>query len=77
MSSGERPSAHTSLQGTSGQIIVEYVLLLVIGVTIAILITSTMFSRHPERPGFLVRKWYDVIRTIGSDTADDLKPATD
>ena len=58
-----------------GQIIVEYVLLLVIGVTIAILITSTMVSRNPQQPGFLIRKWQEIIRLIGSDTSDDLKPS--
>lgn len=58
----------------SGQIVVEYVLLLVIGVSIAMIITSTMVSRNPDSPGFLVKKWIDIIRTIGADTSDDLKP---
>ena len=58
----------------SGQIIVEYVLLLVIGVGVAMLITSTMVSRNPSNPGFLVKKWFDIIRSIGEDPADDLKP---
>jgi hypothetical protein len=63
------------LHGHGGQIVVEYVLLLVIGVTIAVLITSTMVSRNPDSPGFLVKKWSDIIQLIGQDTADDLKPA--
>ncbi len=57
-----------------GQIVVEYVLLLVVGVSIAALITTTMVSRNPENPGFLVRKWVSLINLIGEDTADDLKP---
>ena len=71
-----RPSslANTSLTSQSGQIVLEYVLLLVIGVSVAILITSTMVSRNPDSPGFLVRKWFEIIQVIGSDTADDLKP---
>lgn len=52
---------------------VEYVLLIVVGVTIAIIITSTMVSRNPSSPGFLIKKWYDIITMIGQDTADDLK----
>lgn len=69
------PSPHSILHGHGGQIVVEYVLLLVIGVTIAVLITSTMVSRNPDSPGFLVKKWSDIIQLIGQDTADDLKPA--
>jgi len=56
----------------SGQIVVEYVLLLVIGVTLAVLITSMMVSRSPESPGFLVKKWVEIVRAIGLDSADDL-----
>ncbi len=60
--------------GDRGQIVVEYVLLLAIGVSVAILLTSTMVSRDPNNPGFLVQKWYDIIQLIGSDMADDLAP---
>ena len=67
-------SKHISLRGQRGQIVVEYVLLLVVGVGIAVLITSTMVSRSADRPGFLIKKWVDIIQTIGSDTADDLTP---
>ena len=54
---------------------VEYVLLLVVGVSVAMLITSKMVSRNSDSPGFLIKKWYDIIKTIGQDTSDDLKPA--
>jgi uncharacterized protein (UPF0333 family) len=57
-----------------GQIVLEYVLLLVIGVTIAMLITSTMVSRDANSPGFLIKKWYEMIKAIGDDPTDDLKP---
>ena len=57
-----------------GQIVVEYVLLLVIGVGVAVLITSQMVSRNADSPGFLVKKWVDILKVIGSDTPDDLKP---
>lgn len=58
----------------AGQIVLEYVLLLVIGLSVAMLITSTMVSRNADSPGFLVRKWFQIIEFIGSDTTDDLKP---
>ena len=67
-------SPQTILRASGGQIVVEYVLLLIIGVAVATLITTTMVSRSPENPGFLVKKWFDIIKVIGEDTADDLKP---
>lgn len=70
-----RSSKNLILRREHGQIVVEYVLLLVVGVSIAALITTTMVSRSPESPGFLVRKWLEIIQFIGEDTSDDLKPA--
>lgn len=67
-------SRQTILLGQRGQIVVEYVLLLVIGVGVAALITTTMVSRSPDNPGFLVKKWFEIIKFIGEDTSDDLKP---
>ncbi len=69
-----RSSKNLNLSRESGQIVVEYVLLLVVGVSIAALITTTMVSRNPDSPGFLVKKWMDLIKFVGEDTADDLKP---
>lgn len=63
------------LRGRGGQIVIEYVLLLVVGVAVATLITSQMVSRNPDNPGFLVKKWLDIIQAIGKDTADDLTPS--
>lgn len=57
--------------GSSGQIVVEYILLLVACVGIAVLITTTMVSRSPENPGFLVVKWMEIIQTIGKDVVDE------
>jgi hypothetical protein len=68
-------SHQTTRRGESGQIVVEYVLLLVIGVGVATLITSQMVSRNPNSPGFLIAKWVAILQTVGSDTADDPTPA--
>jgi hypothetical protein len=65
-------SQQSIVRGEGGQIVVEYVLLLVVGVMVAVLITSTMVSRNPNSPGFLVKKWLDIIQAIGADKADDL-----
>jgi len=55
--------------------VVEYVLLLVVGVSIAALITSSVVSRDSNNPGFLIQKWIAMITMVGEDTADDLAPA--
>jgi uncharacterized protein (UPF0333 family) len=60
-------------QNSRGQILVEYILLMVIVVSIALLITSFMVSRNADQPGFLISKWYQIIQVIGEDPADDLK----
>ena len=63
-----------ALKSQSGQMVVEYILLLIIAVTIAMVITTTMVSRNEENPGFMVSKWRDIIDTIAADPADDLNP---
>lgn len=64
-----------NLNNQSGQIVLEYVLLLVLGVSLATLITTLMVSRNPENPGFLIAKWSAIIQTVGEDKADDLADA--
>ena len=56
----------------SGQVVVEYTLLLGVGVLIAFLITTTLVSRDPNSPGFLIVKWANIIEVIGVDPIDDL-----
>ena len=58
----------------SGQIVLEYILLLVAGVGMAALVTSTMISRNEQNPGFLIVKWMKIIQEIGKDQTDDLNP---
>ncbi len=55
------------LGNQGGQVVIEYVLLLVIGVAIAALITSLMVSRSPDSPGFLIVKWTEILQVIGDD----------
>lgn len=50
-----------------GQVIVEYVLLLVIIVGLGTFIISQMASRNEESPGFLIGQWNAIIRQIGAD----------
>jgi hypothetical protein len=59
----------------SGQIVVEYVLLLVVAVSVATLITRTMISQSPGQTGFVITFWQEIISQIGSDKADDIQSA--
>ena len=61
-------------QSDSGQIIVEYVLLLVLSVSLAIIISKTMISPRPDNPGFILSAWDAMVKQIGIDYADDAKP---
>ncbi len=54
----------------SGQIIVEYVLLLLVVVAIAAAIVKTVASRDPSDPGFLIDAWDRMLNTIGNDLSD-------
>ena len=57
----------------SGQVVVEYVLLLVASVTLALLITRLMVGRDPGNPGFVLSAWNSIVEEIGADHADDIR----
>lgn len=55
----------------SGQIVVEYVLLLSVAVTIAMIIVSQLVKRDaddPENSGALIKKWREIQESIAKDT---------
>ncbi len=60
-------------QRQRGQIVVEYVLLLAITVSLAILITKTLIGRDNGNPGFVLAAWQTLITQIGADLADDVQ----
>ncbi len=60
-------------QGEAGQVVVEYVLLLVASVVLAMLITRLMVGRDPGNPGFVISAWNSIVEEIGADKADDLR----
>jgi len=60
----------TTITNRRGQVIVEYVLLMVIAVAVAALLTRELVSRDQESPGVLVQKWNDILKTIGEDIPD-------
>jgi uncharacterized protein (UPF0333 family) len=53
-----------------GQIVVEYVLLLSIAVSIALVVISLLIKRdkdNPENSGALIRKWQQMQEAIATD----------
>ena len=70
-SSSEGNTFSTIGQNQSGQIVVEYILLIGIGVVIAMLVTSLLVSRNEDDPGFLIQAWNRMLIEIGADLADD------
>lgn len=51
----------------SGQVVLEYVLLVVISAMAATLIIKGMVSRTPSDQGFIIRAWERVLVSIGDD----------
>lgn len=56
-----------------GQIVVEYVLLLLVAVSVSAILVSNLVSRNPDDPGILVAKWHAILNTIGEDLPDKKK----
>jgi hypothetical protein len=53
-----------------GQIVFEFVLLLVVSITIATMVSKRLVNRDPEEPGFLIAAWGRISQSIGSDIID-------
>lgn len=67
-------SAGRRRQSESGQIVVEYVLLLIVAIAFALLITNMMVSRTDGSEGFVVSSWKRIIQAIATDKADGIDP---
>lgn len=52
---------------SAGQVVVEYVLLLVVAVMMATIIITAMVKRDPDNPGFLIKKWSEIQKAIAED----------
>jgi hypothetical protein len=55
----------------SGQVAVEYILLLVVGVAVWLALVQGLVSRNANSPGTIVRKWVEIINFIGSDSIEE------
>lgn len=57
------------ISNSQGQIIVEYMLLLVIAVTCATLLIKGLVGRG-EEPGIIIKNWSKMMKVIGNDLPD-------
>ena len=55
-----------------GQIVVEYVLLLIVLLSLATIIVEATVSRSPGGEGFVVQKWMELIQVISGDYPDTI-----
>lgn len=50
-----------------GQVIIEYILLMVVALGLATLIMKSVVSRDPGESGFLMRRWQAMLEQIAKD----------
>lgn len=53
-----------------GQLIVEYILLLVVSVGICALLTQSLVGRSEDSAGYIISGWRNINIAIGSDLGD-------
>lgn len=53
-----------------GQVVVEYALLMIVSVGIAMTLVRTTVNRDPESQGFIIIQWEKIITAIGEDTQE-------
>ena len=71
---GARPShqgtSFQPLSNQSGQIVVEYILLMVASVGFAVVVSNSFVGRNPESPGLVIAAWSQISNAIGADIID-------
>ena len=55
----------------SGQVVIEYILLLVIAVSVSAIISTSVVGRNQDSPGFLTKAWSGLIQFVATDQTDD------
>lgn len=59
------------LKSRSGQVVIEYVLLMVLMAGIGAFIVRQFVSRNSDEPGLLVAKWNQILQVIAQDNPED------
>ncbi len=58
----------------SGQVLVEYLLLMVIGIGCVTLLTKQLVDRNSADPGMIIKAWDGILKNIGEDIPDCVNP---
>lgn len=58
------------MRADAGQVVLEYILLLVISVGIATYMTKRLVGRNPDDPGLITSAWSSINTAIGADIID-------
>jgi len=53
-----------------GQVLVEYMLLLLISVSLATLLVTKLISRKEGSSGIIINSWNKMLKTLGNDLPD-------
>lgn len=68
------PNLKKRVSNNQGQILVEYLLLLVIAIACATLITNALIKRGDDgNRGVIVKQWDKIIHILGNDVPDCAK----
>ncbi len=60
----------TILGQNKGQLLVEYILLIVIVVVIATSLTKLLVGRSEGESGVIITKWFQLLEMVGQDIGD-------
>lgn len=58
------------LKSKKGQILVEYLLLMVIVIGCATLLTKSLVNRSDTNPGMIIKAWDGIIKSLSNDLPD-------
>ena len=64
------------LRSNRGQILVEYILLMVITISFATMLVKALVSREDGKQGMVVKQWDNMLKKIGNDLPDCPKQLT-
>jgi hypothetical protein len=60
-----------NLRNRRGQVVIEYVLLMVMMAGIGAFLVRNLVSRNIDEPGILVTKWNQILNFIAQDNPED------
>lgn len=64
------------LRSNKGQVLVEYILLMVITISFATILIKSLVSREDGNRGMVIKQWDTLLKKLGNDVPDCPKQAT-